>query len=181
MTEETIINQTINWIQSVVIGCNFCPFAAKALLKKTVRYVVLPSANTKVVLEKLMQEIYHLDKDEEIETTFIILPENFGDFNAYLDVVQVAEELMEEEDYDGIYQLASFHPQYCFAGEANNDAANYTNRSPYPMLHILREESITNALENFPDPESIPEKNIAFARGKGMAFMQNLLNRSYGH
>jgi uncharacterized protein len=180
LNQENIIQQTINWIQSVVIGCNFCPFAAKALLKKTVRYVVLPSANTKGVLEKLMQEIYHLDEDEDIETTFIILPENFGDFNAYLDVVQVAEELMEEEDYDGIYQLASFHPQYCFAGEAINDAANYTNRSPYPMLHILREDSITNALENFPDPESIPEKNIAFARGKGLAYMQDLLNRSLG-
>ncbi|MES2777659.1 MAG: DUF1415 domain-containing protein [Bacteroidota bacterium] len=178
--DTTIIQHTINWIQSVVIGCNFCPFAAKALLKKTVRYTVLPSANTKAVLEKLMQEIYHLDEGEDIETTFIILPDNFGDFSAYLDLVEVAEKLIEKEDYEGVYQLASFHPQYCFAGESPEDAANYTNRSPYPMLHILREDSITNALENFPDPESIPEKNIAFARNKGLAYMQELMRQALG-
>ncbi len=180
MTQETIIQQTINWIQSVVIGCNFCPFAAKALLKKSVRYAVLPSANNKGVLEKLIQEMYHLDGDEDIETTFIILPENFGDFNAYLSLVEMAEKLMEQEDYEGIYQLASFHPQYCFAGEDINDAANYTNRSPYPMLHILREDSITEALEHFPNPEGIPEKNIAFARSKGLAYMHLLLTACMG-
>ncbi len=144
------------------------------------RYTVLPSANTKAVLEKLMQEIYHLDEGEDIETTFIILPDNFGDFSAYLDLVEVAEKLIEKEDYEGVYQLASFHPQYCFAGESPEDAANYTNRSPYPMLHILREDSITNALENFPDPESIPEKNIAFARNKGLAYMQELMRQALG-
>lgn len=148
------------------------------MLKKSVRYAVLPSANTKAVLEALMQEVYHLDADEDIETTFIILPNNFGDFTAYLDLVDIAEQMMENEDYIGIYQLASFHPQYCFAGEDINDAANYTNRSPYPMLHILREDSITAALENFPDPDSIPEKNIAFAREKGLAYMQALFNKN---
>lgn len=178
MTEESIIQQTTNWIQQVVIGCNFCPFATKAILKKTVRYVVLPSANTKAVLEKLMHEIYHLDTDENIETTFIILQNNYGDFTSYLNLVDLAEQLLEKEDYHGIYQLASFHPQYCFAGEDENDAANYTNRSPYPMLHLLREDSITTALEHYPNPEAIPEKNMAFARNKGLDFMKGLLNKS---
>jgi len=142
--------------------------------------VVLPLADNKAVLEALVKELYYLDENEDIETTFIILPNNFGDFTTYLNLVDIAEKLMEKEDYEGVYQLASFHPQYCFAGEHINDAANYTNRSPYPMLHILREESITTALENFPAPYSIPERNIAFARGKGLAYMQGLLSISLG-
>ena len=140
--------------------------------------MVLPSADNGTALEALMKELHYLDKDEDIETSFIILPNNFADFTTYLNLVDMAEQLITKKNYEGVYQLASFHPQYCFAGEDKNDAANYTNRSPYPMLHILREDSITKALENFPDPESIPEKNIAFARSKGLAYMQELLLRA---
>ena len=140
--------------------------------------MVLPSADNGTALEALMKELHYLDKDEDIETSFIILPNNFADFTTYLNLVDMAEQLITKKNYEGVYQLASFHPQYCFAGEDKNDAANYTNRSPYPMLHILREDSISKALENFPDPESIPEKNIAFARSKGLAYMQELLLRA---
>ena len=92
----------------------------------------------------------------------------------YLDLVDKGERLLVKENYEGIYQLASFHPLYLFAGSNENDAANYTNRSPYPMLHILREDSITKALENFDDPDSIPEKNIDFAKTKGLEYMKML-------
>ena len=95
----------------------------------------------------------------------------------YLDLVEMAEDLIEEEDYEGVYQVASFHPDYLFAGSDSEDPANYTNRSPYPMLHLLREESIEKALEHYSgDPDEIPERNIRFAREKGLAYMKRLFN-----
>ncbi len=168
------INHTANWIKKVVIGCNFCPFAAKAMIKKTVRYVVVENSDFKTVLTQLANEFEFLNNHENIETTFIIFAKGFMDFSQYLDLVDKGERLLTKEKYEGIYQLASFHPQYLFAGSHENDAANYTNRSPYPMLHILREESITKALENFDDPDSIPEKNIDFAKTKGIEYMKML-------
>ena len=115
-----------------------------------------------------------LDGDGERETSFLLFANDFASFTEYLQLVKNAEQLLVQLNYEGIYQLASFHPDYCFAGSDENDPANYTNRSPYPMLHILREESITKALENFPDPESIPENNVQYARQKGLRYMQLL-------
>lgn len=173
-SDTLIISETSNWIKSVVIGCNFCPFAAKAMQMKSIRYVVLPDGSKQQALTTLMTECVYLDENEATETTIIILPNNFSDFTDYLDLIDKAEQLIAKEDYEGIYQLASFHPLYCFEGAPKDDAANYTNRSPYPMLQILREESITKALENFPDPDSIPEKNIEYARKKGLQYMEVL-------
>ena len=141
---------------------------------KSIRYVVLPEENTKRVLTALIAECVFLDENDDTETTIIILPNSFSDFNDYLDLTDKAERLIAQEDYEGVYQLASFHPLYRFEGAPKDDAANYTNRSPYPMLQILREDSITKALENFPDPDSIPEKNIDYARKKGLVYMEVL-------
>ena len=141
---------------------------------KSIRYVVLPEENTKRVLTALIAECVFLDENDDTETTIIILPNSFSDFNDYLDLTDKAERLIAQENYEGVYQLASFHPMYRFEGAPKDDAANYTNRSPYPMLQILREDSITKALENFPDPDSIPEKNIDYARRKGLVYMEVL-------
>lgn len=166
--------QTENWIKSVVIGCNFCPFTAKAMLRKSIRYVVLPEVTLENSLEAFVKELQHLDCTNDVETTLIIFPNNFANFEQYLDLLELAETLAADQGYDGIYQVASFHPEYCFAGSDNDDPANYTNRSIYPMLHILREVSISNVLENFPDPEGIPQRNIDFAHRKGLVYMQVL-------
>ncbi len=174
LTDATIIAQTSQWINSVVIGCNFCPFAAKAMLRKSIRFVVLPEATLEGALETFMEELRYLDSMEDIETTLVIFPGNFSDFEEYLDLVELAEDLSAEQGYEGVYQVASFHPKYCFAGADDDDPANYTNRSPYPMLHLLREDSITRAVEHFKDPEGIPERNMAFAREKGLRYMQML-------
>lgn len=171
--EATVIAQTTKWIKSVVIDCNFCPFAAKAMRQKSIRYVVWEGTDESS-LEKLGAELHFLDDAPDIETTFLIFPNNFGDFEDYLDFVELAEALNIEMDYEGIYQIASFHPDYCFEGADVDDPANFTNRSIYPMLHLLREESITNAVDNFPDPENIPERNIAFSQAKGLKYMQFL-------
>ncbi len=174
MTDKKIIEHTINWIKNIVIDLNFCPFAAKALLKKSIRYVVLPKTTAKKCLGVLSAELKFLEVNNDFETTFIILPDNFKSFDIYLSLIEKAEEFISENNYEGVYQLASFHPKYCFAGSTNTDAANYTNRSPYPMLHILREDSVTKALAHFPHPEKIPERNIDLAREKGLKYMQLL-------
>lgn len=173
-TDQEIITQTINWFRAVVIGCNFCPFAAKALNSQSIRYVVMREAATVTVLEQLQQEYLQLDRHPEIETTFIIFPDSFSAFHQYLQLVSKAEKYSSRKGYDGIYQVASFHPDYCFAGADEQDAANYTNRSVYPMLHLLREASITKALRNFADPGTIPERNMKYARDRGLAYMQYL-------
>jgi hypothetical protein len=174
LNDTLIIEQTQKWIKSVVIDLNFCPFAAKALLKKSIHYSVLSNAHLKISLETLIKELHYLDNNEEIETTFIIFPNEYTDFKEYLDLVDMAQELLEDEGYEGVYQLASFHPDYCFEGAEKNDPANYTNRSVYPMLHLLREESITKALALYKNPELIPEHNIKLAREKGLHYMQML-------
>ena len=172
--ENIVIAQTTKWIKSVVVDCNFCPFAAKALLKKSIRYVVLADVSVEESLLHFISELAFLDKNEEIETTFIIFEKDFEDFEAYLDLVELAEELAFEQGYEGVYQVASFHPDYCFEDADEQDPANFTNRSIYPMLHLLREESVSKALEHFPDAEEIPQRNIDFAREKGWKYMQML-------
>jgi len=174
MNETTIIAQTNAWIKSVVIGCNFCPFAAKAMLRKSIRYVVLPVANVESTLEKLSDELQFLDQNDSIETTLIIFQNDFSNFSQYLDLVELAESLISRLGYDGVYQVASFHPDYLFEGSTEDDPANYTNRSVYPMLHILREESISIAVELYPDTEAIPQRNIEYAKHKGLKYMQLL-------
>lgn len=157
-----------------MIGCNFCPFAAKPMQQKSIRYIISREPDIIKCIEILKDELLHLDGHPETETTFIILPESFQSFEDYLDLTESAESFLADEDYEGIYQVASFHPLYEFGGAPPNDPANYTNRSVYPMLHILREESITKALKHFPNPDNIPENNIAFARAKGVNYMSML-------
>lgn len=156
----------------MVIGCNFCPFAAKTVNNGTVHYVVMREAAATLVMDQLLEQYRLLDRNPGIETTFIIFPESFAQFSTYLQLVKKAEQYTSRKGYDGIYQVASFHQDYCFGGLAENDAANYTNRSVFPMLHLLREESISKALRHFAEPGNIPERNIAYARAKGLAYME---------
>ena len=174
LQSEKITEQTIAWINSVVIDCNFCPFAKRAMEKKSVKYMVLSKSDLKESLDQLAIELEYLDEHENIETTFIIFEDDYKDFTSYLELVDDAEDLLIEADYEGIYQLASFHPQYIFADAAADDAANYTNRSPYPMLHLLRESSIDAVLKNYKHPDQIPINNMEYARTKGLEYMQLL-------
>jgi uncharacterized protein len=172
--KELVIKQTKKWITDVVINCNFCPFAAKEVKRNTVHYEVATPLGTKESLSSFLRECIRLDENEAIETTLLIFPDSFKIFDDYLDLVSQAERLLKKKGYEGVYQVASFHPLYCFANSPADDAANFTNRSPYPMLHLLREESIERALARYPHPEKIPENNISFAREKGYAYMNML-------
>jgi uncharacterized protein len=174
ITSQQITDQTKKWINDVVVGCNFCPFAANAIKQQRVHYQVETSASSNVCMDSLLREMKRLDDDINIETSFLIFPGSFKKFDDYLDMVSLAEKLLKQHGYEGIYQLASFHPLYVFANSSPNDAANYTNRSVYPMLHLLREESIDKALAHYQDPENIPGRNINFAREKGLTYMKML-------
>jgi hypothetical protein len=169
-----VIDQTKKWINEVVIGCNFCPFAAQVMKQQSVFYKVEYAITKEACLIALRSELTRLDEDESIQTSFLILPRGFAVFDDYLALVADAEELLQQYDYDGIYQLASFHPLYRFADSTTEDAADYTNRSVYPMLHVLREASIDKALAHYNSPGDIPQRNIDFARGKGMIYMKML-------
>ncbi len=173
--DQRIIAQTKQWLNTVIIAHNYCPFAKREVDKGSVRYQVIHETEFNSLLKSVIQECVWLDQNEETETTLIIFPSNLENFNAFLDCLGLAEELLVSQGYEGIYQIASFHPEYCFQGAEENDAANYTNRSPYPMFHLIRETSVQRAIENHPDAESIPERNVEYARKQGLDKMKKLL------
>jgi len=173
-SSEHIIDQTKRWINDVIVGCNFCPFAGNVIKLNAVHYQVDAGIFSTFSSDSFLDELIRLDREERIETSFLIYPNSFESFDAYLDMVAHAEGFLEDNDYEGIYQLASFHPSYQFANSPIDDAANYTNRSVYPMLHLLREASIDKVLEHYKNPEEIPNRNINFARNKGQVYMKML-------
>lgn len=179
MTHQNILRTTQNWLTSFIIAYNICPFAQREQQRNSIRYQISDTDNLEQALHDLMQECAYLDEHPATETTLLIFATGFKDFDDYLDLVAIAEHLLADQAYEGVYQLASFHPDYCFASDDNNndqqDPANYTNRSPYPMLHIIREASIERALAHYPDPENIPTRNIKLTRELGLEKLQPLL------
>ncbi len=170
---ELVIKKSIkNWLENIIIQHDFCPFAKRELLRNSIRYYLNESSNTEDTLHNLMDEFIFLDRHPETETTLFIIPQGFDDFDDFLDLVEIANALLEEQHYSGVYQLANFHPDYCFYGSDNNDPANYTNRSPYPLLHLIRENSLERAIANHPDPKGIPARNISYAKELGLKKLQ---------
>lgn len=155
------------WVESFVVGQNVCPFAKREIDRQTVRFVALSAKDPVEAMQGLIDECRRLDTEPEIETTLVVLTEGVDDFDDYLDLLGLAEALMEDQGYEGTYQLASFHPDYCFHGAQEEDAENYTNRSPWPMFHVLREAGIERALAHYPDPEQIPQRNAQRMREIG--------------
>ncbi|MDP5293227.1 DUF1415 domain-containing protein [Oceanimonas sp. CHS3-5] len=173
--QQQYLEHTENWVKQVIMKYNLCPFARREVERASIRYVVVEEHKPKMVLQALLAECRLLDEQPEVETTLVILPRGFEGFYAFLDLVDLANDLLFEQGFEGEYQLATFHPDYCFDGEPQDDAANYTNRAPYPTLHLIREASMEKVLADYDDPESIPERNIRFARRKGSDFFARLL------
>ncbi len=174
---NNIIKHTRNWVSQVIVKYNICPFARKEVENNSIGYKLVEHSQIDKALEEFLLECAHLSEQPEIETSLVIFPQGFDTFERYLDLLDFANELIIEQGYEGVFQLASFHPDYCFEGESHDDAANYTNRSPYPTIHIIREASIEAALANYPHPETIPQRNIDFTRKKGAEFFQHLLTQ----
>lgn len=174
---ECVIAHFRCWIERVVIELNLCPFARKPYEGERVRYVVSDASDPVLLLADLERELDLLRETGagEIETTLLIHPQALTDFLDYNDFFSVIDALLEQGDYTGEFQVASFHPDYRFAGTERDDAENYTNRSPYPVLHILREASIERALAGFENPDQIPERNIRTMEKLGAEQMQVVL------
>lgn len=174
-----IITHTQNWLSSFIIKHNICPFAKRVFDKKSIHYEVVISDKLENQLQELIYSCEQLDRETELEdgleTSLLILPKGLADFDDFLDFLELANELMHKQGYEGIYQLASFHPDYCFEGVDVDDASNFTNRSPYPMLHLIREASLEKVLAHYPYPEQIPVRNIEYTRELGKASLLNLL------
>ncbi|TDO96826.1 DUF1415 domain-containing protein [Marinomonas balearica] len=175
LTDEVVISQTDNWVKEFIVGLSVCPFAKRELEKQSIRSVVVRTKKNEVALQELMGEIAWLDQNPDTETTLVIFPTCFTDFSRYLDFVELAEELMYQQGCEGVYQLATFHPNYCFSGTESEDVSNYTNRSPYPMLHILREQSVEKAIEFYGDTSKIPGRNIELMESMGEGELEQLM------
>jgi uncharacterized protein len=157
--ENQIIEAVSTWLDQVVIGLNLCPFAAKPHKEGRVRISLVWVDDDEALLAELKSECELLQRQTQIETSLLVLPihlQNFWDYNQFL---IWANQLLRREGYEGEFQIASFHPDYCFANTDPDDAENLTNRAPYPILHIIREASLERALQYFPDIHLVPEKN----------------------
>ncbi|MGL5393422.1 MAG: DUF1415 domain-containing protein [Shewanella sp.] len=172
---DLIAQHTDNWVKKVIMKYNICPFARREVERGSIRYWVVEQTKIKLVLKALIAECQYLDAHPEHETSLFILPRGFEGFYAFLDLVDSANAELIDHGYEGVYQLATFHPDYCFEDEEQGSAANFTNRAPYPTLHIIREASMELALASYTEPESIPERNIAFCQRKGSDFFIKLL------
>lgn len=177
--DQQLIAATKTWLKTIIIEYSICPFAKRELDRGSIRFSIDHDTEIENCLLNLMRECDRLNVDSDIETTLVIYDSAFTVFDDYLDFLELAEMLLIDQDYEGVYQLASFHPDYCFEGAKKDDPANYTNRSPYPMLHLLRESSIERAVANYPHPENIPQRNIELTRELGLAKMQALLAACY--
>lgn len=175
-TDLEIIEATRRWVEQVVVAFNLCPFAKRELVKDRVRFVVSKAKDEATLLDELAHELALLNVDEAVETTLLIHPQVLQDFYHYNDFLEAADELLVDMNLEGVYQVASFHPDYQFGGTDPGDVENYTNRSPYPMLHLLREDSLSEAIDNYPEVDLIPERNIDCMNEQGLEKMQTLLN-----
>lgn len=166
---DLVTADTVAWLEKAVIGLNLCPFAKAVHVKKQIRYVVSDATTPEELLGLLMDELQLLSdaEPEQIDTTLIIHPGVLTDFEDYNEFLDVADAALEDMDLVGELQVASFHPDYQFADTHKNDIENYTNRSPYPTLHLLREDSVERAVEAFPEASDIFDKNIDTLRTLG--------------
>ena len=168
--DDTVVALTQAWIADAVIGLNLCPFAKSVYVKQQIRYVVSHADNEADLAQQLLDELQHLQAadPELLDTTLLIHPRVLQDFYDYNNFLDVADQVLEDAELDGVMQIASFHPQYQFADALPDDIDNYTNRSPFPVLHLLRESSIDRAVAAFPEASAIFERNIATMRDLGL-------------
>lgn len=175
--DSSVVTATRLWVERVVVGLHLCPFAGAPAAANRVRYAVSHAVGDDALYRDFLREAHHLWEADpaEIETTLLIVPKGLGDFGRYLDILALFEDAVRRVGLEGHLQLASFHPAYRFAGSSADDPANYTNRSPFPMFHLIREAGLQAALESYPDAASIPERNVAHLRERGLAAMRGLL------
>jgi len=171
MDDKTVVADTVAWLERAVIGLNLCPFAKSVHVKGQVHYAVSHATSEEALLAELVEELNALQAldSKARDTTLFIVPDYLQDFLDFNDFLDLADRALVDLELDGVLQIASLHPQYQFAGTTEDDITNFTNRSPYPTLHLLREDSIDRAVAAFPHPESIFETNMQTLQTLGRA------------
>ncbi|MGF1740474.1 DUF1415 domain-containing protein [Vibrio profundum] len=159
---QTITSEVNTWLEKVVIGLNLCPFAAKPSRNKQIRIAISEATDEEALLASILTELNTLTSTsvDQLETTLVVVPQMLQDFDDYNLFLNWTDALLKQQQLEGIIQVATFHPNYCFAGCEPEDAENLTNRSPYPIFHLIREDSLEKVLQYYPEPEKIPENNI---------------------
>jgi hypothetical protein len=162
------------WLETFVIGLNLCPFARPLLDNPSLHIAICESPGNSENQRAFLEELDHLQActEAEVATTLLVFPRALEDFEAYLDFIDQCQRLLSAAGLEGVVQLASFHPDYLFAGEAPDDPSHYSNRSPYPMIHLLREDMLSRVLDDQADPDQIPERNIQTLRDLGLPELQ---------
>lgn len=177
MNTESIVGAVQHWVDALVVGLNLCPFAGATIRQGHLRIVVSEQAGFEANLQMLSDEAHQLVESNPQATTLLVLAEGFDDFDDYLDLLATGDALLEDVGLAGLVQLASFHPQYQFEGTSPQDVSNWTNRAPFPILHLLQEDSVTRAVDAHPDAHGIPERNINTLNQLGMCGVLQLLGK----
>lgn len=177
MSDEQILAATRTWVEKAVIGLNLCPFAKAVYVKNQVRIVVSRARHLDAFLDELDRELQLLvdTPADEIDTTLLVHPTLFPDFEVFNDFLNVVDDVVAEHELEGVIQVAPFHPAFQFEGTTADDVTNCTNRSPFPTLHLLREDSVERALESGENADSIVERNQQRLRELGEAGWKALL------
>lgn len=177
--DKVILRSVKQWFEQVVVGLNLCPFARKPWLEDRIRFSVCDADNDQELLQDVLNACSWLESRPEIETLVLIVSHHLAEFEHYNQFLSLAEELLRREDLSGTFQIASFHPDYRFADTQSNDRGNWTNRSPYPLLHLLRESSISEAVASYPDVAEIPRRNIELFENLTDETLSRLFPRRY--
>jgi hypothetical protein len=175
-TYEAEILAVKHWLQEFIVGYNLCPFAKKPLVQNQIDFEIIIDKKRTIILEKFLAFVKILEETPAIETTLIIFPASLKDFYQYLETMDLCTSLLVDQGYEGVFQLASFHPDYYFEGEDESDASHFTNRAPFPIIHIIREASIEQVLKTYKNPEDIPVNNIEKMRELGVEYLQKKLD-----
>ena len=177
MSSHPVLRATQKWIDEVVVGLGFCPFASASIKAGGLRLELCATTEIEDLCSLLVDELVFLQsqKGETYDSTLLVHPNLLSDFAVFNEFLGMCEDILAGLSLEGVFQIASFHPRYCFADADENDIGNYTNRSPYPMLHILREASVTEAVADHVDPAGIPQKNIQTLTTLSVAEMEAML------
>jgi len=173
---RNIISRVHYWVENAVIGLNLCPFAGSVYTQNKLRCVVSESEKVDELMLDLFQQCQYLIENPEIETTLLIIPHQLQDFADFNQMLEQSDALITTYEWTGVFQIASFHPGYQFNNTSIDDRENWSNRSPFPILHILRESSVERALSGYTNPERIPEANIRTLTAIGVAEFERIFN-----
>ena len=178
---DEVVLAVRKWVETFLVEMILCPFAKRELVKNRVRFVTSTATTSEQLLQDVRTELELLNSDPAVETTLLIHPDVLQDFYDFNDFLSFTDRLLVQMELEGIYQIASFHPDYQFGGTEPGDAENYTNRAPYPVLHLLREDSLEQVIASYPDVDDIPERNIELMNKLGQDKLQTLLKACFQH